>query len=130
NVSDNISTRDFLTDNIYTVGAGSSDQSLWDIGGTASDWALASVISRATYSYKDKYLLEGSYRYDGSSRFADGLRWGFFPAASAGWIVSNESFMSGNETFTYLKLRGSWGQVGNQNVGFYPFANTLSQTTY
>lgn len=128
--NDRVSTRDFLTDNIYTISAGSSDPTLWTIAGSAADWALASVISRATYSYKDKYLLEGSFRYDGSSRFADGLRWGFFPSASLGWVVSEENFLRSNHVLTFLKLRGSWGQVGNQNVGFYPFANTLAQTTY
>ncbi len=127
--NDAVSTRDFLTDDIYTVNAGSSDPSLWDISGGASDWALASVIARATYSFKDRYLLESSFRYDGSSRFADGLKWGFFPSVSAGWIMSEEDIFK-NDILTFLKLRGSWGRVGNQNVGFYPFANTLAQTSY
>lgn len=129
-VNEGISTRDFLTDDIYTISAGTGDPTLWGIEGNASDWALASVISRATYSYQDKYFLEGSFRYDGSSRFANGRKWGFFPAASAGWIVSEENFLKGNNTLTFLKLRGSWGQVGNQNVGFYPFASTLAQSVY
>lgn len=127
--NDRISTRDFLTDNIYTVNAGSSDPTMWDISGGASDWALASVIARATYAYKGKYLLESSFRYDGSSRFANGLKWGFFPSVSGGWIISDEEIFK-NDVLTFLKLRASWGKVGNQNVGFYPFANTLSQTTY
>ncbi|ODS83521.1 MAG: hypothetical protein ABS46_06215 [Cytophagaceae bacterium SCN 52-12] len=127
--NDAISTRDFLTDNIYTVNAGSGDPSLWNISGGASDWALASVIARATYSFKNRYLLESSFRYDGSSRFADGLKWGFFPSVSAGWIMSEEDIFK-SDILTFLKLRGSWGRVGNQNVGFYPFANTLAQTSY
>ena len=128
--TDDIFTRDFLTDDIYVVDAGTSDPTFWDIGGTAFDWSLASVVGRASYSFRDKYLLEGSFRYDGSSRFLSDVRWGFFPAVSAGWVVSNESFMSSVSQVDFLKLRASWGQVGNQNVGFYPFANTLSQTAY
>src|SRR5690606_11176598 len=87
-------------------------------------------ISRLNYSYKDKYLLEGTFRYDGSSRFVEDARWGFFPSVSAGWIVSHEDFLQNNDLLTYLKLRASWGEVGNQNVGFYPFANRLSQSAY
>lgn len=85
------------------------------------DWALQSVFSRVTYSFKNKYLLEGIIRYDGSSKFADGKRWGAFPGVSGGWVMSNESFLSGiNNVLDYLKMRGSWGQLGNQaNVGLY-----------
>ena len=128
--TDGIYTRDFLTDDIYVVDAGTSDPTFWDIEGAASDWSLASVVGRASYSFMDKYLLEGSFRYDGSSRFLSDRRWGFFPAVSAGWVISKENFMSNVAPVNFLKLRASWGQVGNQNVGFYPFANTLSQTTY
>lgn len=128
--NDFASTRDFLTEDIFTLNAGSSDPVNWNISGGASDWSLASFISRATYSFDDKYLLEGSIRYDGSSRFSEGRRWGLFPSASAGWILSKESFLKENNLLTFLKLRGSWGQVGNQNVGFYPFASTLRQSTY
>ena len=128
--NDNVSTRDFLTDDIYVISAGSTDPSFWDISGTASDWALASFISRISYSFADRYLLEASMRYDGSSRFTEDLRWGLFPSVSAGWVVSQESFLKENRLLNFLKIRASWGQVGNQNVGFYPFANTLSQTNY
>jgi TonB-dependent starch-binding outer membrane protein SusC len=127
--NDYVSTKDFLTDEIYAIDAGSNDPTLWEISGGAADWALASVISRLTYSYKQKYLFSGTIRYDGSSRFKKDLRWGLFPSASVGWILTQENFLRGNDVLTFLKLRGSWGQVGNQNVGFYPFANTLTQST-
>ncbi len=127
--NDGITTRNFLTDDIYTVSAGTTDPTLWSISGTASDWSLASLVSRVSYSYKDKYLLEGSLRYDGSSRFLQDVRWGLFPSVSAGWVISSENFMNVSQ-INFLKLRASWGQVGNQNVGNYPFANNLSQTTY
>ncbi len=127
-VNDRVNTRDFLTDELYVIDAGTSDKSLWNISGSASDWALASVISRATYSYKDRYLIEGALRYDGSSRFREEIRWGLFPSASVGWILSEENFLKESRAFDFLKVRGSWGQVGNQNVGFYPFASVLSQS--
>lgn len=125
--NDVVGTRDFLSDNIYTIGAGSQDPSFWTIGGGATDWALESYISRFNYSYDEKYLFETAVRYDGSSRFVKSERWGLFPSVSLGWIVSKERFLANNELLSYLKLRGSWGQVGNQNVGFYPFASSLSQ---
>ncbi len=128
--SEGIGTRDFLTDNIFVVDAGSSDPNFWSISGTASDWALESYIGRVNYSFNDKYLLEASARYDGSSRFVEDKRWGFFPSFSAGWVVSNEEFLNSNTVLTFLKLRLAWGQVGNQNVGFYPFANRLAQSAY
>lgn len=130
NENDAVETQDFLTDNIFTISAGSSDPAFWGISGGASDWALASFISRINYSFRNKYLFETVFRYDGSSRFVEDLRWGLFPSISAGWIVSRERFLQSNEILTFLKLRGSWGQVGNQNVGFYPFASSLAQSAY
>ena len=124
--NDFVGTRDFLTDNIYTISAGSSNPAFWNISGGASDWALQSVFSRLHYSFKEKYLFETAFRYDGSSRFTEDLRWGFFPSVSAGWIVSQEGFLLNNEVLTFLKLRGSWGQVGNQNVGFL----SICQSTF
>lgn len=125
-----VGTRDFLTDDIYVIDAGTSDQSLWNISGTAADNALQSVIARISYSYKGRYMLEGSMRYDGSSRFTEEVRWGFFPSVSAGWVASEENFLKDNNVLTFFKFRGSWGEVGNQNVGFYPFANRLAQGAY
>ncbi|MFC5411778.1 SusC/RagA family TonB-linked outer membrane protein [Larkinella bovis] len=128
--NESVGRRNFLTDNIYTIGAGSTDPTTWTTGGTMSDWALSSFIGRATYSYQDKYLAEASMRYDGSSRFVRNARWGFFPSVSAGWRISEENFLKNNRVVTDLKLRASWGQVGNQNVGAYPFASTLTSTNY
>jgi TonB-linked SusC/RagA family outer membrane protein len=127
--NDRVVTKDFLTEDIYVVDGGTRDQALWNISGSASDWALASLVSRVTYSYKGKYLFEAGGRYDGSSRFKKKIRWGFFPSASLGWIISDEDFLKGNHIVSFLKVRASWGQVGNQNVGLYPFANLLSQTS-
>jgi len=91
-------------------------------GGSASHWALRSLFGRLTYNYGDKYLFEANVRRDGSSRFAEGNKFGIFPSFSAGWRISEESFMKDVTIIDQLKLRASWGQLGNQNIGLYPFA--------
>ena len=96
-------------------------------GGAASHWALQSVFGRVTYNFDERYLLEGNVRRDASSRFAEGNRSGVFPSFSAGWRVSEESFMQPySGIIDQLKLRASWGQLGNQNIGLYPFAAFMS----
>ncbi|MGJ5641333.1 SusC/RagA family TonB-linked outer membrane protein [Formosa sp. S-31] len=92
-----------------------------------------SYFGRVNYNYKGKYLLNATFRADGSSQFASGNRWGYFPSVSAGWIISKEDFMENGEMFmNYFKLRGSWGQVGNQNVGNFQFLGLVrtSNTNY
>lgn len=129
-LNDYVQTQDFLTDGLYTISAGSGDRNLWNISGGASDWSLASFISRINYAYQDKYYVEGIVRRDGSSRFTKDIRWGTFPSVSAGWVLSQENFLKDSRAISFLKIRASWGQVGNQNVaGNYPFANTLVQNT-
>jgi len=81
--------------------------------------SLVSAFSRLTYNYKGKYLLTGSIRADGSSRFGTNNRWGSFPSVSAGWIVSDEPFLENIESLSLLKLRSSWGVTGNNNIGNY-----------
>ncbi|MGN7785872.1 SusC/RagA family TonB-linked outer membrane protein [Niabella sp. 22666] len=78
---------------------------------------LIGFASRATYAYKYKYLFEFNAGYNGSEQFKKGRRFGFFPAVSAGWVVSNEKFLAGSDVITYLKLRGSYGEVGNDRIG-------------
>ncbi len=93
------------------------------------EWSLASFYGRINYSFSDKYLFSGNIRKDGSSRFGKSNRWGVFPSASAGWRISGEPFF--NVPFIDdLKLRASWGQLGNQDIGLYAFSSTLSQTFY
>ncbi len=128
-LNDFVETRDFLTDELYTIDAGTVDRSLWNISGSAREWSLASFISRINYNYLDKYFIEGIVRRDGSSRFREDIRWGTFPSVSAGWVLSQENFLKNSKAISFLKIRGSWGQVGNQNAGgYYPFANTLVQS--
>ena len=87
--------------------------------GTSNESAFSflSYFARANYKFKDKYLLSLSGRVDGSSRFGADNRYGFFPAASAGWIVSEESFMSNVKVMDFLKLRASYGLTGNAEIG-------------
>lgn len=85
--------------------------------GSASEWALQSFFGRLNYDYQEKYLFEANIRYDGSSRFAKGNRWGVFPSFSAGWRISEEPFWEPLKSVVdNLKFRTSWGELGNQNV--------------
>jgi len=94
--------------------------------GSAEEWALQSLFSRFNYTYKGKYLFEVNARYDGSSRFSTGNKYGFFPSASAGWRISEENFFSGlKNTINEAKLRLSWGRLGNQLIGTYPSTTAL-----
>ncbi|NLR80425.1 TonB-dependent receptor [Chitinophaga eiseniae] len=95
--------------------------------GYANDWALQSVFGRFNYDWADKYLFEANIRYDGSSRFAPGKQWGAFPSFSAGWVISEESFFGNlKNSVNLLKLRGSWGRLGNQQISNYPAIATVS----
>lgn len=84
-------------------------------------------FGRLNYNYHEKYLLEANIRRDGSSRFAAGKRWGTFPSLSAGWILSRESFLSGANWLDLLKIRASWGKLGNEGIGTsYAASDVLS----
>lgn len=97
------------------------------IDGSQSEYALLGFFGRVNYDYKGRYLLEISGRYDGSSRFASGHRWGFFPSASAGWRISEEPFFSPAKPYVdNLKLRFSYGTLGNQVVSNYAYIRKIS----
>ncbi|HEU5146030.1 MAG TPA: SusC/RagA family TonB-linked outer membrane protein, partial [Chryseosolibacter sp.] len=95
-----------------------------------SEWGLVSYFARANYTYKDKYIVEASYRTDGSSRFGAENKWGAFPSASAAWRVSEEPFFSGVRPVSELKLRASYGVTGNFNIGNFQYLGTVSSVTY
>ena len=104
-----------------------SNSTLWSFqGAPMNESKMMSYFGRVNYNYKEKYLLNATFRADGSSRFAKGHRWGYFPSFSAGWAVSNEDFMKDNETFDFLKVRASWGQVGNQNIPAWQYLATIA----
>lgn len=99
------------------------DGSTASSGGGANSWAMMSWYGRLNYNYQQRYLLEVNGRYDGSSRFTKNNRWGFFPSVSAGWVVSQENFLKNTtDIIDILKLRVSYGLLGNQNIGNYPYA--------
>lgn len=93
--------------------------------GNSEEWSMMSFFSRLNYSYNDKYLLEANFRADGSSRFAEGNKWGYFPSVSLGWRLSEEGFLQDLTALSDLKLRGSHGVLGNQDIGYYPYQNVL-----
>ena len=102
--------------------------------GGATEWALRSFFGRINYDFDNKYLLEFNIRRDGSSKFGANNRFGTFPSFSAGWVISEESFFNSG-LIDFLKIRASWGQLGNQNLGEingednnYPFAASISFT--
>ncbi len=94
--------------------------------GNSAEYALQSLFGRINYSFRNRYLLEGNVRDDGSSRFAPANRWAIFPSASVGWRISEEPFFeSAKNIVSDLKIRGSWGMLGNQNIGTYPYQATI-----
>jgi TonB-linked SusC/RagA family outer membrane protein len=100
----------------------------WD--GSTTDNNLVSFFSRANWSYGEKYLLSASVRSDGSSRFGSSNRYGFFPAVSAGWNVTNESFATGLSRLATLKLRASYGVTGNQGIGDFASLSLATGSPY
>lgn len=120
--------RDFLYDTYQQLTAG-ADNATKDNNGAQYQWALVSGFGRFNYNFGGKYLFEANFRYDGTSRFIGDNRWAAFPSFSAGWILSKESFMRNTSgVVNLLKVRGSWGKLGNQNIGssYYPFAEPLT----
>lgn len=107
---------------------GTTDQKA---SGSGSEWVLRSYFGRLNYDFNSRYLFEANLRYDGSSRFAKGKKYGIFPSFSVGWRISEEEFMKPlQNTISNLKLRASWGQLGNQLIGNYPFASFINYNYY
>ena len=106
--------------------SGTSSQT---IDGNNEETALISYAGRINYAYADKYLLNFSVRRDGSSVFAPGKKWGYFPGASLGWVISKENFMNNVAAISDLKLRASYGSLGFNAVGAYPWQSSISTNT-
>jgi TonB-dependent starch-binding outer membrane protein SusC len=87
---------------------------------------MMSYFGRLNYNFQEKYLFNATIRADGSSRFAASNRWGYFPSFSGGWILSSEDFMTDVTTIDFLKIRGSWGQVGNQNIKAWQYVAPIT----
>lgn len=121
------SRKEFPSNEMTDMDAGK--QSTWTNGGHTRDLAMMSYFGRVNYDYAGKYLFEANFRADASSRFSPDNRWGYFPSFSVGWRISEENFMEGTRHWLQsMKLRGSWGQLGNQDAlnDFYPWLVTYS----
>ncbi len=100
----------------WLTNATNTEGTLMTLNGQPYEETLASYFGRLQYNFNEKYLFNATFRADGSSRFAPGNRWGYFPSVSAGWVLSREHFLENISWLTFLKLRASWGRVGNQNI--------------
>ncbi|MFA5044835.1 MAG: TonB-dependent receptor [Paludibacter sp.] len=115
-----MSASHFRNSDIMTLNAGNKIDP--GSGTSASDWSIMSYLGRMTYNYDSKYLFTANFRADGSSKLDPNHRWGYFPSASAAWRMSSEDFMKGIEWIDDLKIRGGWGQTGNQSgIGDYAY---------
>lgn len=109
---------DFISSAIDQMFAGSADRLKSAVNGSGSEDGRMSYVGRVNYGYDNRYIVEASFRYDGSMRFAPNERWGFFPSVSAAWRISEEQFFKNNVSWVdYLKLRASVGLLGNDDVG-------------
>jgi len=125
----NIAATGFPNDLVKTIN-GATTLTIPTTGNGINEWSLLSGLARLQYSYKDKYLLSAAIRADGSSRFGPSTKYGYFPSASAGWILSDEDFMKSIEFISALKLRASYGVTGNFQIGNYAYLSTLSPSNY
>ncbi len=120
----------FYNNDVQAIGQGTNDATKDNDGGDY-EWGLRSYFGRLNYAYLGKYLLEANGRYDGSSRFSKKNQYSFFPSFSLGWRLSEENFWNGLENVVSdFKLRGSWGETGNQAIPLYAFYPTMDLVTY
>lgn len=112
----------FLGNTLTELNAGSTNPA---VTGSSGMNVLIGTFGRLNYDYENKYLLEANFRYDGSSRFAKGKQWGFFPSLSLGWRLDQEDFLKSQEWLSSLKLRGSYGVLGNQAIANFSYVNLI-----
>jgi TonB-linked SusC/RagA family outer membrane protein len=117
----------FPTDDFQTI---SSAAEIVSGTGGFTRYSFVSYFARTTYSFADKYLLKLGLRRDGSSRFGKDVKFGTFPSVSAGWILSEEDFLSNQSVFTFLKLRASWGEAGNAEIGNFASLGLFGVVSY
>lgn len=138
-INDNFSgyRQDFPSNDYTEIGMGGADNQ--QVDGAVSEWAIQSLFARLKYNRSDRYLFESTVRYDGSSRFPDDNKYALFPSLAVGWRLSEEDFLKSVTWLSNLKLKASWGILGNQNLGGdypyqivlnsgrnYPFGNSMS----
>lgn len=107
------------------LSVGTDDESMTNYGGMGLE-SIASYFARFNYDFANRYVLEGVFRVDGSSKFGPDNRWGIFPAFSLGWVVSEEQFMQDVPFLNYLKLRGGWGRNGSDNIGQFSYTPLIT----
>lgn len=124
----NASKLDLVDPSLTVIDAATMDAAA---GGNASDWTMRSYFGRLNLAWDDKYLFEANLRRDGTSRFASGsARWGVFPSFSAGWRIIEENFLEGTTWLDDLKIRASWGSLGNNAVGNYEYQAVYNSSNY
>ncbi|MDR2058317.1 MAG: TonB-dependent receptor [Dysgonamonadaceae bacterium] len=121
------SAKDFLKEEVHQL---SNAKEVIGFDGTVSEWAIASLMLRANYSYKNRYLLTATVRHDGSSRFGSRHRWGTFPSLSAAWRLSEENFYNKDAFMSDIKIRAGYGVTGHQNIGNYSYATAYDTGVY
>jgi len=138
NILGGVTAQEFMSENLtgrttnligededfFYINAG--DESTASANNSGDTWTLLSYLFRTNYSLKNRYLFTVSFRADGSSKFGENKRFGYFPSAAVGWNVTNEPFMSGQGLFSRLKFRASWGQIGNEKIGTYLFTPVVN----
>ncbi len=120
------------TDPLFRYLSSSTAEDIKNLGvsGIATEWSLLSYFGQINYSFDSRYVLSATLRKDGSSRFGKNNRWAVFPSVSTAWNVSNESFFPKHGVISALKLRASWGQLGNQEIGIYPYSSLVGTGEY
>ncbi|MDR6942969.1 SusC/RagA family TonB-linked outer membrane protein [Mucilaginibacter pocheonensis] len=126
-VSNSVSGTGYPNDDIPYLSAATS---ITAGSSNITEYSLLSAIGRLNYNYKGKYLLQGAVRRDGSSRFGTNRKYGYFPSVSAGWIVSDETFMENIKIIDFLKIRSSYGITGNNTIGNYTALSALGKYNY
>ena len=115
------------SDDVPVLGSGS----IFTASNQDEKQAMISYFARASYNYDDRYIVSGTFRADGSSKFAVGNQWGYFPAGSVAWVISEEPFWrNAKKTANTFKLRASYGQTGNNGIGLYDAYGAFATGTY
>jgi len=115
---------DYTSGTFQYIDFGGTANDLYN-GGSGAEWSLFSLFGSVNYNYDNKYFLTGNLRGDASSRFAENNRWGYFPSVSAGWKISSEDFMKNVSAISDLKLRASYGKLGNQEIDNYAYLTLI-----
>lgn len=125
-ISSNINASDYPSDEIGFFNAAKTKVG----SGDKSAWSMSSWFTRINYEYNKRYILSLSYRSDGCSRFGSSARWANFPSISTGWVITEEDFMKNIKNINFLKIRASWGKVGNNNIGNYSSIASVVNSNY